>query len=111
MQGCQPYDCVCDFVCDHPTMIRLSLRDRDAQQNRNIVENVGGTTGVELLCLDLSMLLADLQMQCKSVGGFGRGPDDSPVEEIPILLPRFASTLFERQSHDMKVHAPIHHAA
>ena len=63
----------CDFVCDHPTSIRLSLRDRDAQQkDRNIVENVGGTTGVELLCLDLSMMLADLQMQCKSVWVWAR---------------------------------------
>lgn len=95
MRGCQPCDRVGDSVCDHPTSISLSLHDRDAQQKiRNTVENVGGTTGVELLCLDLSMPLAGLQMQYKSVGGFGRGPDDGPVEETPfcfhVLLPRYS---------------------
>ena len=104
MQGCQP----CDVVCDHPTSIRLSLRDRDAQQkNRNIVENVGGTPGVELLFLDVSS--ADLQMQGKSVGfDFQMA---ARVENIPSLRPRSASTLFQMQSHDMKVQAPIHPAA
>jgi hypothetical protein len=99
--------------CDHRSWIRPSLRDRDAQQkNRNIVENVGGTTGVELLCLDVSMPLADLQMQCKSVWVWTRSRRQPPWRtNIPFLLPRFASTLFERRSHDTKLQAPIHHAS